>query len=109
MSTSGTGPAIDPGQVHATVAQGIATVTFGHPRSNSLPGALLTRLADTITSVGNDPDARVLILRSEGPGAFCGGASFDELKVISSLEEGRRFFSGFAKVILAMIRCPKFV
>jgi methylglutaconyl-CoA hydratase len=109
MSSSGTGPTIDPGHVHSTVAQGVATVTFGHPRSNSLPGALLTRLANTITSVGKDPDARVVVLRSDGAGAFCAGASFDELKVISNLDEGRQFFSGFAKVILAMIRCPKFV
>ncbi|HKH91235.1 MAG TPA: enoyl-CoA hydratase-related protein, partial [Gemmatimonadaceae bacterium] len=36
-------------------------------------------------------------------------ASFDELVAISTEQEGQEFFSGFAEVILAMIRAPKFV
>jgi len=51
----------------------------------------------------------VIVLRSEGTGAFCGGASFDELKTIDDSADGQRFFSGFARVILAMMRVPKFV
>jgi methylglutaconyl-CoA hydratase len=97
------------GAVVATTADGIATITFGHPKSNSLPGVLLGKLADAIAAAGRDPAAAVIILRSEGNGPFCGGASFDELKTIADPESGQRFFSGFAKVILAMIRAPKFV
>ncbi|MBA3671584.1 MAG: enoyl-CoA hydratase/isomerase family protein, partial [Gemmatimonadaceae bacterium] len=37
------------------------------------------------------------------------GASFDELVSIGNEEEGEEFFGGFARVILAMIRAPKFV
>jgi methylglutaconyl-CoA hydratase len=51
----------------------------------------------------------VIVLRSEGTGPFCAGASFDELIEIGSIDEGQEFFSGFAGVILAMIRAPKFV
>jgi methylglutaconyl-CoA hydratase len=97
------------GTVTSTTAAGVATVTFGHPKSNSLPGALLGRLAEAITAAGRDAEARVIVLRSEGPGPFCGGASFDELKAITDPASGQRFFSGFARVILAMIRAPKFV
>jgi methylglutaconyl-CoA hydratase len=100
---------LDAGTVHTGLVDGIATIRFGHPKGNSLPGALLTRLAETVTQLGRDPSARVIVLRSEGTGPFCAGASFDELKAVADPESGTRFFSGFAQVILAMVRCPKFV
>ena len=59
--------------------------------------------------MGKDAAARVILLRSEGNGPFCAGASFDELVSISDVDEGTEFFSGFARVILAMVRAPKFV
>jgi methylglutaconyl-CoA hydratase len=99
---------LDSGTVSVAVADGIGTITFHHPKSNSLPGALLARLAEAVTSLGGDAAARVILLRSEGK-AFCGGASFDELKAITTAEEGTRFFSGFKDLILAMVRAPKFV
>lgn len=100
---------IDPGQVASTVSNGVATITFGHPRGNSLPGALLRQMAATITEIGQRPDVVVLRLESTGTGPFCAGASFDELKAIKTPEEGQEFFSGFARVILAMKRCPRFI
>ncbi|MEO7455517.1 MAG: enoyl-CoA hydratase/isomerase family protein [Gemmatimonadaceae bacterium] len=103
------GTAVAGGDVSVTISDGIGTITFGHPKGNSLPGALLRRLAEAISWVGKDPAARVIVLRSEGNGPFCAGASFDELIDIANLEEGAEFFSGFARVILAMIRAPKFV
>lgn len=101
--------ALTDGTVSLDVLEGVATIRFGHPKSNSLPGELLRTLARTIAQAGQDPAARVIVLQSEGSGPFCAGASFDELKVIRTLEEGQRFFSGFAGVILAMLRAPKFV
>jgi methylglutaconyl-CoA hydratase len=89
--------------------RGVGTITFAHPMSNSLPGHLLRKLADTITAAGNDPAVKVIVLRSAGEKAFCAGASFDELISINDLETGRIFFSGFAGVINAMRKAPKFV
>lgn len=103
------GTAVAGGDVTVTMGDGIGTIRFGHPKGNSLPGALLRRLAEAITWVGKDSAARVIVLRSEGTGAFCAGASFDELIAIGTPAEGEEFFSGFARVILAMIRAPKFV
>ncbi len=100
---------LDAGTVHTEVVDGVATVTFGHPKSNSLPAALLAKLAESIAQAGRDPAARVIVLRSEGTGAFCAGASFDEFKAVRDAAAGKGFFSGFAEVILAMIRSPKFV
>jgi methylglutaconyl-CoA hydratase len=103
------GTGVAGGDVTVTLADGIGTIRFGHPKGNSLPGALLRRLADAVAWVGRDPAARVIVLRSEGSGPFCAGASFDELIGIGDEAAGEEFFSGFARVILAMIRAPKVV
>lgn len=95
--------------VKSEIAGGIATVTFFHPQSNSLPGSILKKLAEEITTAGNDADAKVIIVKSEGEKAFCGGASFDELIAIKNFEEGKKFFSGFSYVINAIRKAPKFV
>ncbi len=90
-------------------ADGIGSIEFFHPQSNSMPGAQLQRLAEAFDELGADPSVRVVVLRSAGERAFCGGASFDELTAIADEAQGLAFFSGFARVILAMRRCPKFV
>ena len=97
------------GSVKHTLSKGVATVTFYHPQSNSLPGNILNDLAEKITLLGNQIDAKVIVLKSEGDRAFCAGASFDELMAIESPESGKQFFMGFAKVINAMRKCPKLI
>lgn len=84
--------------------EGIATVTFFHPAQNSMPGHLLQLLADTIEQTGQNPNTKVIILKSGGDRTFCAGASFEELAAIKTEAEGLTFFSGFAKVINAC-RC----
>ena len=100
---------MDTGKVESKTENGIGSITFSHPQSNSLPGGLLRLLADEITIAGNDSDIKVIVLKSEGEKAFCAGASFDELLSIDTFEKGKTFFSGFASVINAMRKAPKFV
>ena len=88
---------------------GIATITFHHPRSNSLPANILAGIADSITNLGSDPTVRVIILKSEGPKAFCAGASFDELMAVTDKKAGEVFFSGFANIINAIRKADCFV
>lgn len=99
----------EPGTVATRVADGVGVVTFGHPKGNSLPGALLAELAAGITAVGGDSRASVIVLRSQGTGAFCAGASFAELSAIADSESGTQFFMGFANLINAMRECPKLI
>lgn len=89
--------------------RGVGSITFFHPASNSLPGAILRELAKHITDAGANPSIKVIVLRSGGERAFCAGASFDELVAISNEQEGLAFFTGFALVINAIRTCPKFV
>jgi methylglutaconyl-CoA hydratase len=87
----------------------IATIEFFHPAHNSLPSDILAKLASTITDAGKDDEVLVLILKSGGDRTFCAGASFKELISIDDEVTGETFFSGFANVINAMRKCPKFI
>ncbi len=100
---------INEGYVKTENHQGITTIEFYHPKRNSLPGKILESLAKEIHFAGTHDDTRVIILKSEGDTTFCSGASFDELLSIKTAAEGLHFFSGFANVINAMRRCPKFI
>lgn len=100
---------IKSGYVKTETHNAVTTIEFHHPQSNSLPHRLLEELAHAIHGAGNERDTRVIVLRSEGDRAFCAGASFDELAAISTKEEGLQFFNGFALVINAMRKCPKFI
>ena len=95
--------------VKSHIEHGINTIEFFHPQSNSLPGKLLEELAREIHFAGTHDDTKVIILKSAGDKTFCAGASFDELSSIKNEKEGLQFFSGFANVINAMRKCPKFI
>src|SRR5579863_1964892 len=97
------------GNVTATIANGVATISFYHPAQNSLPSELLDRLSHEIANAGIDVNVRVIVLKSEGDRTFCAGASFDELLQIKDKEAGAEFFSGFAKVINACRKSPKII
>jgi methylglutaconyl-CoA hydratase len=97
------------GFVKSNIENGIGIITFFHPQSNSMPGYQLRNLAKEIEVLGNDENVKVILLQSEGEKAFCAGASFDELISIKDFETGRTFFSGFAMVINAMRKAPKFI
>lgn len=97
------------GYVDYSTEERIATIEFFHPKGNSLPGHILKELTSTIKKAGGDKDVHAIIIRSGGDGAFCAGASFDELTSISNEEEGKEFFMGFANVINAMRTCPKMI
>jgi methylglutaconyl-CoA hydratase len=97
------------GEITTYIENNIGTIEFYHPKGNSLPGQMLRNLAETITKMGNNPKAHVLVLKSRGDGAFCAGASFDELIAIDDYEEGKHFFMGFALVLNAMRQCSKLI
>ena len=95
--------------VKQTIENGVGTIEFFHPAHNSLPGDILAELAKTITNAGTNDAIKVIVLKSGGDRTFCAGASFNELISINDAETGRVFFSGFANVINAMRKCPKFI
>jgi len=100
---------VNNGFVNQELKNTISEITFGTPKSNSLPGEILEKLAQTILESGKNQDVKAILLKSEGEKAFCAGASFDELLEIEELEKSKIFFGGFAKVLNAMRSCGKLV
>jgi methylglutaconyl-CoA hydratase len=92
-----------------TDENGIGTIEFYHPRSNSLPGEILSKIARTINQASLNKKIKVIVLKSAGNRAFCAGASFEELIEIKNIKTGINFFSGFANVINACRKCTKII
>lgn len=95
--------------VKLTIDNKVGYIEFFHPAHNSLPGDLLAKLANTIREAGQNNAIKVIVLKSGGDRTFCAGASFKELISINDEATGKVFFSGFANVINAMRKCPKFI
>jgi enoyl-CoA hydratase/carnithine racemase len=95
--------------VKQTIENQVGYIEFFHPEHNSLPGNLLSKLIQIITDAGTNDAIKVIVLQSGGDRTFCAGASFKELININDEEAGKVFFSGFANIINAMRKCPKFI
>jgi methylglutaconyl-CoA hydratase len=100
---------ITQGGIITSVENGIGTISFHHPKSNSLPSKILKEFAASIYAMGDDVNVKVIIIKSEGDGAFCSGASFDELLSLNAFDPAKEFFMGFARVINAIRKVDKFV
>ena len=100
---------IQQGSVKTSIENGIATIEFHHPQSNSLPSKLLKELSDAISHSGSNEEVSLIVIKSAGEHAFCAGASFDELSQVNDVKSGKVFFSGFAQVINAIRTCGKIV
>jgi methylglutaconyl-CoA hydratase len=90
-----------------TTTDGVATITFAHPKHNCFPQKQLIALTQAITNCAKDSNTRVILLQSDPTKAFCAGASFDELLAVRTPEQGKTFFMGFATLINAMRACSK--
>lgn len=100
---------IEQGEVNNSIENGIGTIEFYHPKSNSLPSVMLKEIAASIKEFGNDKNVKVIVIKSKGEKAFCAGAFFDELIDIADLESGKEFFMGFARIINEMRKAPQFI
>ena len=49
---------------------GIGTLEFYHPQSNSLPGELLNKITNKITDASSDEKVKVIIIKSSGNRVF---------------------------------------
>ena len=56
----------------------VAELVFAHPPVNAFTGAMWLELPEIITSLGQRPDLRCILIRAEGRG-FCAGVDIKEL------------------------------
>lgn len=97
------------GKVDLKVDNGIAVLSFSHPKSNSMPSTLIKELVENFNNLSENVTVNIILLKSEGEKTFCAGASFDELLEIKTFEEGKAFFMNFADLINSIRKCKKIV
>lgn len=91
------------------IQNNIARITFGSTAANALSPELLEDLCASIREADANPEAKVLVIESEGDRAFCAGASLDALKRVTTLDAATDFFMGFAKLLNTIRACSKFI
>ncbi len=102
--------AISSGSVIVEEGQkGVVWVIFSNSPTNAMTIKLLEELATTIETLGERSDLQIIILQSGGERTFCSGADFDQLLLIDDEKSGKIFFSGFAKIINVIRKCPKII
>lgn len=95
------------GYVQSEKKDKVCTITFYNPRANSLTIGLMHGIMKEINDASVNDDVKLVIIRGEGDGAFCAGASLDELLTIDRFEKAKEFFLSFGKLILSIVNCPK--
>ena len=86
---------------------GVVTLTLNRPDSfNALSMALMDSLKTALIELGNDPQARVIILAGSGK-VFCAGHDLKEMRAETSEDGIRRVFELCSQLMLAITRCPK--
>jgi len=91
-----------------TKADGVLTLTLNRPESrNALSIGMLSALLAELRSVATDVSVRVVVLAGAGP-AFCAGHDLKELRAENfGRTYSERLFSECARVMLAIVQCPK--
>jgi methylglutaconyl-CoA hydratase len=96
-------------KIKSELNKGIAKIIFSDPKANCLTSDSLKKLISEISKFGKSEEVAVILLQSEGEGAFCAGASFEELEKISSLAESIAFFKQFGELILSIKNSEKLI
>lgn len=90
--------------ITVSLESGVAEVYLDHPPVNALPSDGWTKLARTITELGDGGEARVVILAAKGRG-FCAGVDIKELAKDGTLitRVNRGCYDAFAAVHLCKV------
>lgn len=93
-----------------TVEEAIGYLHFNNvEQGNALSRSMMSSFAKALNSLEQNQSVRVVVIQSEGEGAFCAGASLKELLAISTENEAIHFFSGFAEILSQMQQMSKFI
>lgn len=81
------------GHVVADISDGVATATISAPPMNALSSVMRADLAEQLQAFERDDAVRAIVLRGEGPKAFCAG--FDISEITTSLDSAGRTLAQF--------------
>jgi enoyl-CoA hydratase len=86
-------------------SDGVAEVVMDNPPVNALPAAGWFALADALTTLGADPNVRVVVLRAQGRG-FNAGVDIKELQRSADFQAIVAVNQGCAAAFAAVYDCP---
>lgn len=96
--------------ISVSIAAGVGTLQINNVAvGNALTRAMMTNLAQNLLALEQNKAVRVVVLQSEGHGAFCAGASLKELLAVSNQQQATHFFEGFAEILAQMQQMTKFI
>jgi enoyl-CoA hydratase len=81
------------GRIVIDISNGIATATISAPPMNALTMAMRAELAERLQAFERDDAIRAIVLRGDGPKAFCAG--FDVNEITTSLGSAERTLAQF--------------
>tara|TARA_Y100000996_G_scaffold107676_1_gene79284 strand:- start:7 stop:753 length:747 start_codon:yes stop_codon:yes gene_type:complete len=87
----------------------VGILEFGNLAGNSLSSKLLEQMSHQLQLLEAETEVKVILLQSIGSKAFCGGASFSEMKTLRTEKDATAFFMGFANVINTIRSLSKFL
>lgn len=96
------------GRIIVDIANGVAAVTISAPPMNALDAAMRAELASQLETLERDDAVRAIMLRGDGPKAFCAG--FDIKEITASLGSSAGTLAQFqsdAVLFDRLARCPK--
>lgn len=96
------------GRIVFDISGGVAAVTISAPPMNALTAAMRAELAERLLTFERDDAVRAIVLRGDGPKAFCAG--FDVNEITASLGSAERTLAQFqADAVLfdRLARCAK--
>jgi len=96
-------------KVEIVIKDGIGEITFFNPKGNSLNSNILSELTIAFNSLSKNDDAKVIVLKSFGASAFCGGAAINEMMKINELSIAEKYFLNFSKLLKSMILNNKII
>jgi enoyl-CoA hydratase len=96
------------GRIVTGITDGVATATISAPPMNALDAAMRAELAARLQAFEDDDSVRAIVLRGDGPKAFCAG--FDINDITASLGSAERTLAQFqtdAVLFDRLARCAK--
>ena len=94
------------GFTHTWDARGVHTLCLNRPEAfNVLSSQVMQSLQDVLVRVGQDPQARVVVLTHEGK-AFCSGHDLREMQAMASQAEFETLFAQCTRMMTAVQQLP---
>lgn len=96
------------GRIVVSISNGVATGTISAPPMNALDAAMRAEFASQLQALENDDAVRAIVLRGDGPKAFCAGFDLKELSDnLGSADRSRVQLENDAMLFDRLARCPK--